>query len=210
VLTQCSTFGPVTVLFDERVLVPRPWTLLQSRWAAELAATSSDGPVLELCAGAGQIGLAAAVLADRRLVQVEADPAAAEYAVRNAERAGRSDRVEVRQAPLESAVHADERFPIVLADPPDLPSADLARWPEDPPLAIDGGADGMTVVRSCLRVVADHLTDDGHLLLQVAGDAQAAAVVALLASTPELGLRHRETRRHDPERAVMWIGRPPA
>lgn len=209
VTVRICTFGPVTVSFDDRVLVPRPWTLLQSRWAAELANSSPPGPMLELCAGAGHIGLAAATLTDRALVQVEADPVAAAYAVANADRAGRADRVEVRRARLETALRPNERFPIVLADPPYLPSAEISRWPDDPPSAIDGGVDGLDVVRTCLKVAADHLLESGHLLLQVGGDAQARQVAALISTRPGLGLLHRGTRRHDPQRAVMLMTRVP-
>src|SRR5687767_13800104 len=108
--------------------------------------------MLELCAGAGQMGLATAVLKGRRVVLVERDQVAAVYCRVNAEAAGLSDRVEVRCESLETAVRAYERFPIVLADPPYLPSAAVGRWPEDPQAAIDGGADGLDLVRACVRV----------------------------------------------------------
>src|SRR4051812_32759180 len=104
------TFGPLVIGYDARVLPPRPWTLEQSQWAAVLCAEAEPGPLLELCAGAGQIGLAAAVLADRDLVQVEADALAAGYARANALRAGWSGRVEVRTERLEQALRADEVF----------------------------------------------------------------------------------------------------
>ncbi|MBI2244007.1 MAG: methyltransferase, partial [Nocardioides sp.] len=52
-------FGPLRITFDGRVLRPRPWTAAQSEWAAEILADAPAGPVLELCAGAGQIGLLA-------------------------------------------------------------------------------------------------------------------------------------------------------
>jgi len=113
-------FGPLEIEFDERVLNPRPWTLSQSEWAAELAASAPPGPMLELCAGAGQIGLVAARLSGRALIQVEADPIAAQYAAANAERTGLAAAVELRCARLEVALSPDERFPIVLADPPYL------------------------------------------------------------------------------------------
>lgn len=198
-------FGPLVVEFDDRVLVPRPWTLVQSEWAAQLAADAAPGAVLELCAGAGHIGLAAAVLADRDLVQVEADPIAAAYAVANAARAGRSERVDVRNARLESALLPNELFPIVLADPPYLPTADLVRWPEDPPMAIDGGPDGMAVIIECLYTAARHLLPDGRLLLQTAGPAQNRAVLELLGSSTELGLTGRDVRVVDDQRAVLLL-----
>jgi methylase of polypeptide subunit release factors len=193
------------VRYDARVLTPRPWTLLQSRWAAELAVEAADGPILELCAGAGQIGLAASVLTGRALVQVEADEVAAGYARTNAALTGRADQVEVRHGRVEAMLATDERFPIVLADPPYLPSTDVARWPDDPLSAIDGGKDGLELVRTCLRVASDHLQRDGVLLLQVAGAAQADAVTQFLASAGHIDLATIETRHHDSERAVMLL-----
>ncbi len=200
-------FGPLDVVYDDRVLTPRPWTLLQSEWAAELAEHAPDGALLELCAGAGHIGLAAAVLSGRQLVQVERDPFAAQYARLNAAHAGLADAVEVRNRPLTEALRADERFPIVVADPPYLPTTEVARWPQDPVAAIDGGTDGLDVVRACLQVGAHHLLDGGALLLQVAGDAQLSAVDTMVAARPQLGLSVTESRRHDARRAVMLLHR---
>lgn len=206
-MTRTCEFGPLTVSYDERVLTPRAWTFAQSRWAAELAADAPPGPILELCAGAGHIGLAAAVLADRDLVQVEADPIAAGFARSNAERAGRGDGVQVREARVDAALDAEERFGLIIADPPYLVSDDVARWPEDPQVAIDGGTDGLDVIKQCLAVASEHLTADGVLLLQVAGPAQAARVRDLLAAAPAVPLAHRDTRVVDDERAIMLIGR---
>lgn len=205
--TRSLVFGPLLVRYDERVLTPRPWTLMQSLWATEIAARAAAGPMLELCAGAGQIGLAAAALTDRVLIQVEADPVAAAYARDNAALAGCSSRVEVRNARMQVALTAVERFPIILADPPYLPTADVPRWPMDPVTAIDGGADGLDLTRACLRVASGHLTGGGSMLLQVAGETQALAVAAMLRTTGDYDLTHVETRHHDSERAVMLLTR---
>jgi release factor glutamine methyltransferase len=204
---QCCRFGPIDVDFDDRVLVPRSWTLAQSEWAAKVAAGAGPGPLLELCAGVGHIGLAAAVLADRDLVQVELDPVAAGYARANAERAGWGDRVEVRIGRLEDAVGEDERFPLVIADPPYLPTGEIGRFPGDPRLAIDGGADGLAVVRACLAVAGRHLEGGGALVLQVAGPDQAKAVTVLVAEARPLALQTVETRAVDPARAIMLLRR---
>jgi len=141
----------------------------------------------------------------RALVQVEADPVAADYARTNAAAAGRDTHVEVRNTRIQTALAADERFSIILADPPYLPTADIARWPDDPVTAIDGGADGLDLTRVCLQVASDHLTRGGAMLLQVAGETQAHAVAAVLAATANLDLRHQETRHHDRDRAVMLL-----
>src|SRR4051794_29326188 len=184
-------FGPIVVHYDERVLSPRPWTFQQSRWAAELAADAESGQMVELCAGAGHIGLAAAVLADRDLVQIEADPVAAAYAAANAVDAGWGERVEVRNEPVQGALRPGEMFPVMIADPPYLHSAETSRLPDDPPTAIDGGTDGLDLVRACLDVAAEHLPAGGRLLLQLAGPAQGDEVFGLLRESPELRLRCR-------------------
>lgn len=175
---ELMEFGPITVEHDPRVLRPRPWTRLQSEWAAELARDLPPGPLLELCTGAGQIGLLAAVLAGRPLVAVDADPVACSFARRNAVRAGVADRVEVREGDLRDAVRAGEEFALVVADPPWVTSAEVGRYPADPLLAIDGGADGLAVARTCLEVAAAHLVDGGGALVQLGDDAQADALAA--------------------------------
>jgi release factor glutamine methyltransferase len=195
----------VVVDYDERVLTPRSWTLAQSRWAADLAVNAGPGPLLELCAGAGQIGLAAAVLADRDLCQVEADPVAAGFAAENAVRAGWADRVDVRVAPLEFALRPGELFPLVLADPPYLPSAEVSDWPGDPVLAIDGGADGLEVTGRVLALARDHLVEGGHLLLQTAGAAQAADVLELPACHAYFATG--DMRSVDDRRAILHLVR---
>ncbi|MGA8210311.1 MAG: methyltransferase, partial [Nocardioidaceae bacterium] len=117
-MTETMGFGGLAIAFDDRVLRPRPWTLAQSAWAAELAATVPAGPALELCSGAGHIGLAFAATSGRRLVMVDADPTACRFARGNVASAGLSARVEVRTGDLARALATDERFAVAIADPP--------------------------------------------------------------------------------------------
>ncbi|WP_457205398.1 methyltransferase [Nocardioides sp. P5_C9_2] len=175
-MPRSMTFGSLTIGYDESVLEPRPWVLLQSEWAREVLADAPPGPVLELCTGAGHIGLMSLVGNDRLLVAVDADPSACRWAELNAEANGLADRVEVRQGRLQDCVGAGERFVLVVADPPWVPRAEVGRFPEDPVLAIDGGADGLDVARACLDAAAEALDPGGSLLLQLGTDAQARAL----------------------------------
>ena len=132
-------FGSLQIAFDDRVLRPRAWTEAQSAWAAEILETAPAGQVLELCAGAGQIGLLAVAGSTRSLVCVDLDPVACEFARRNAAAAGITDRVEVREGPMDEVLRDGERFALVIADPPWVRRDEVGRYPEDPLLAIDGG-----------------------------------------------------------------------
>jgi methylase of polypeptide subunit release factors len=158
-------FGSVTVAYDGDVLEPRPWTLEQAAWAIDLAAGVPDGPILELCAGVGHIGLVVAKETGRPIVQVDADPHACDLAVRNARAAGVAS--DVRCGDLGAVLDRDERVPLVLADPPYVPRDDTARHPDDPRLAIDGGEDGLELAERCVAVAADHLVPGGALVLQL-------------------------------------------
>ena len=160
-------FGPLRITFDGRVLRPRPWTAAQSEWAAEILADAPAGPVLELCAGAGQIGLLAVAGTDRGLVCVDVNPVACEYARANARTAGLADRVEVREGPMDEVLDDSERFALVIADPPWVRRAEIDRFPEDPVLAIDGGADGMALARLCIDTARPHLLRGAVVLLQL-------------------------------------------
>ena len=121
VSTESGPFGDLEIHWDALVVWPRAWTTAQSHWAAALAPHCPDGPILELCCGAGQIGLLAAHDADRSLVQVDRDPVATAFARRNAAAAGIES--EIRTASLGEALAPGEEFGLIILDPPWVPSA---------------------------------------------------------------------------------------
>jgi release factor glutamine methyltransferase len=175
-------FGTLDIAYDDRVLEPRAWTTAQSEWAAELLESVPDGPVLELCAGAGHIGLLAIQASPRPLVAVDLNPAACAFIAANAEAAGLADHVEVREGKLEEVLGPDDQFALVIADPPWVPSSDTGRFPEDPEIAIDGGTDGLDLARACIRVIGGHLMVGGAAVLQLGNLDQADALTDLATS----------------------------
>lgn len=199
-MTEHVGFGPLSIAFDDRVLRPREWTVAQSTWAADIMRTAPGGPALELCAGAGHIGLLAAAMSGRSLVCVDSNPVACDFARLNAMDAGLADRVEVREGRLETALAEDERFAVVIADPPWVPRDQTSQFPEDPLLAIDGGGDGLDVARACLRVVADHLAPGGSAVLQL-GTADQADILRAEACVADGQLLVAEVRQE--ERGVL-------
>jgi methylase of polypeptide subunit release factors len=176
--TTTVEFGPLRITYDDRVLAPRQWTIEQSRWAAELARGAPEGRLLELCCGAGQIGLAAISAVRRRLVCVDADPVACEYTRLNADLAGLGGLLEVRTGPFEGVLLPDELFAGIIADPPWVPRAEVGRYPDDPVTAIDGGPDGLELARACVRVAADHLMPGGFTVLQLGSLEQVERIAA--------------------------------
>lgn len=201
---EVMEFGGLQIAFDGRVLRPRTWTEHQSLWAADLLPDLPPGPVLELCSGAGQIGLLAISRSGRRLVCVDVNPVAAEYAAANACAAGLRHRLEQRLGRIGDVLAPRERFPLIIADPPWVPRAQTQRFPEDPLLAIDGGDDGLDVVRECLAVIDAHLAEEGVALLQIGPGGQAGAVARMLEGT---ALVAGETREFDDRGVLLRLDR---
>ncbi len=171
---RTAAFGDLQITYDGRVLEPRPWTTMQSRWAAELLGQAPGARILELCAGAGHIGLLAAALSGASLVCVDIDPVACDFARMNAAAAGLADRVRVRCVPLEHPLSEQEgAFDLVIADPPWVPRAEIGRFPEDPTLAIDGGDDGLDVARDCLVHGRAAVAPGAGMVIQLGDETQA-------------------------------------
>lgn len=207
-VAKSMTFGHLQIAYDDRVLEPRAWTTLQSQWAASLLDRAPTGRVLELCAGAGQIGLLAVADSDRDLVCVDLNPVACEFTRENARAAGLDDRVEVREGRIRDVLGPDERFALVVADPPWVPSAGVGRFPEDPLIAIDGGDTGLDVARECVDAVVAHLLPGGSALLQLGTTEQATEVGRWLDDVPDLALG--EVRSHEDRGVVARLDRTPA
>lgn len=202
---ESMVFGGLEIAFDDRVLRPRSWTTAQSRWAAALLPHLPVGDLLELCSGAGQIGLLAVADSERHLVCVDVNPAAVTYTRRNAEAAGLAARVTVREGLIREVLAPHERFAMVIADPPWVPHADTGRFPEDPLLAIDGGDDGMTVVGECLAAIDAHLAPGGVALLQLGTTDQVAAVASLLTHSDIVA---GEVREYGERGVLLRLDRP--
>lgn len=200
-------FGSLDIRFDDAVLRPRPWTIAQSLWAAELSAKAPQGSVLELCTGVGQIGLELASRVSRQFVLVDVDQHACGYARDNAKAAGLAERVDVRSGPMDAVLVPDEQFALILADPPWVRADETARFPLDPLLAIDGGHDGLRVARICIDVIGKHLVPGGAAIIQLGDAGQAEEMKDHLEASPHLCLRVEEVRAYDGDGVLVLLAR---
>lgn len=192
---QQLTFHGLTIRYNSDVLEPRPWTAAQSAWAADLLSDTPPGPVLELCAGVGHIGLGTIQESSRHLVMVDFSPVAQRFAEENAAANGLASQVEFRLGRIEEALGADERFGLIIADPPWVPSTDTSKFPADPLTAIDGGDDGLDLARTCVDLIDQHLTETGSALLQLGNSTQVERIAEHAADLGSVSVG--ETRSFD-------------
>jgi release factor glutamine methyltransferase len=167
-LTERKEFCGRAFKVDQRVLVPRPETELVVE--AALAALPPDGLALDLCTGCGAIGITLAL--ERPGVRVLASDLSAEaLALARENAAALGARVELLEGDLFAPVAPELRFQVVVANPPYIPSAEMARLPREvghePVSALDGGEQGLSVARRIVAETPAHLAPGGTLILEM-------------------------------------------
>ena len=152
------------------VMIPRsPFAeLIQGGFQPWLA--TPPGRILDLCSGGGCIGIACALhWPQAEVVLADLESAACELARVNVIKHGLTERVTVVQSNLFE--HLEDRFDLILSNPPYVPSDDSrARGYEfrhEPDNAYDGGVDGMVLVRRLLAESSDYLAPQASLFVEV-------------------------------------------
>lgn len=201
-LTGTREFYGRTFAVDPRVLVPRPETELLVEAVLQAVPRDAEVRVLDLCTGSGCVGITLALERPRaRVLATDASPGAVEVARANAAALGVADRFEARLGDLLAPVEGEAPFDVVVANPPYVPTGELPTLsPEvrhEPPLALDGGADGLDVVRRIAEEAPRRLVPGGLLALEI-GDGQGPAVRSLLEAAGYGSVRiERDLARHD-------------
>jgi release factor glutamine methyltransferase len=182
-LTGHKEFFGLDFFVTSDVLVPRPETERLVELALQwLASFSLPGIVADVGTGSGAIAVTlAARVPQTRVVATDTSPAALALARRNAARHGVANRLFCVQAHLLAPLAGP--LDLIVANPPYLSSSELAAAPPEvagfePRLALDGGPDGLSVIRELLVMALDHLRSDGALLVEI-GAGQGAQVLAL-------------------------------
>ena len=191
-LTREAWLGDYRFYVDERVIVPRshiaellreqlsPW--IDDPWAVER--------VLDLCTGSGCLAiLAANAFPEAAIDAVDLSPEALAVARRNVDDYGLGARIRLIESDAFAAI-PDERYEIILSNPPYVNAASMASLPEEyrrePDLALASGEDGLDFVRILLREAARHLKPRGLLIV-------------------EIGHNKDELERAFPELSFVWL-----
>jgi release factor glutamine methyltransferase len=182
-LTGSTSFCGLEIAVNRHVLVPRPETelLAEAGWEF-LNRLQTPDPGLKTAfdfgTGSGCIAIAlAAKCPTARVVALDASAEALVMAKQNAERNQLEDRIEFRHGDGFDVLSADERFDLIVSNPPYIPSAEIdTLQPEvrdfDPHSALDGGADGLNFYRRLAAGAAAFLKPEGRMMLEF-GDGQA-------------------------------------
>lgn len=161
------------------VLIPRP----ETETLVDLALAHQPATVVDVGTGCGCIAVAlAAHLPNATVYAIEIAPPALAVARRNVERHTVAARVRLMLGdvltPLPGPVH------LIVSNPPYVSTGDYASLPvsvrnHEPRLALDGGPDGLSVIRRLLAQAPAKLHPGGRLLIEIgAGQGEAATSLA--------------------------------
>jgi release factor glutamine methyltransferase len=176
-----ASFAGLRLVVHPGVFVPRRRTEALARQA--IAVTPVGGTVLDLCCGCGAIGAAiASSVRNVRLWASDIDPAA----VANARQNLRTADAVVSLGDMDDAVPVQlrGRVDVIVANVPYVPSAHIAYLPaeareHESRVALDGGTDGLDVLRRLAPRAVPWLCPDGWMLTECSTE-QAWTAAAVL------------------------------
>jgi len=168
------------------VLVPRPDTETLVEAALEQLTMNGQPPrALDLCTGCGAVAIALQhTMPELEVWATDISAAALAVAQANARRLLPDTTIHFCRGDLFDALEQHSPFPIIVSNPPYIPTAEIAGLaPEvrtEPMLALDGGGDGLDIIRKIISRAPEFLCPGGSLLLE-ADPRQMQRITALLA-----------------------------
>lgn len=160
---------------DHRALIPRPETEFLTDLIVRRFAGSPPGNVLDLATGSGCIGLSLAAAwreSDAQVTLSDVSEDALDLARLNAGRLNLQSRVRIVRSDLFEKLGGP--FDLIVTNLPYIPSAEIPALSRevrrDPVLALDGGPDGLDIVRRFLKEAPEKLSPGGLVALEVGDD----------------------------------------
>ncbi|MFE9368236.1 putative protein N(5)-glutamine methyltransferase [Streptomyces sp. NPDC006711] len=187
-----AQFHGLRIAVDPGVFVPRRRTEFLVQRALAVADASRPVVVVDLCCGSGALGAAlASALPLAELHAADIEPAAVRCARRNVAALGGRVHEGDLFDPLPPGLRG--RVDILAANVPYVPSGEVALLPSEardhePLVALDGGADGLDIMRRVARAAPGWLAPGGTVLIETSERQARGALSALEAAGLEAAL----------------------
>lgn len=169
-----SWFAGLPFKVDPRVLIPRSpiAELILNCFEPWFDETQPPAKILDLCTGSGCIGIACAyAFPTAEVVLSDISQDALDVAKENISRHHLDLRVTALASNLFLGLGIEDKFDLIVSNPPYVDAQDLAAMPEEyhqePELALVAGDDGLDLVKVILANARQHLNDGGLLVVEV-------------------------------------------
>jgi ribosomal protein L3 glutamine methyltransferase len=172
-LTNQAWLGDLSFYVDERVIVPRSFIaeLLREQLAPWIGNADQVGNVLDMCTGSGCLAiLAAHAFPNAHVDAVDLSVDALDVAQYNVTDYTLEDRISLIESDLFSKLKG-KKYDVIISNPPYVDAPSVATLPQEfkyePKLALGSGADGLNATRDILKHAAEHLTNNGILVVEI-------------------------------------------
>lgn len=174
-LTREAFLGEYRFYVDERVIIPRSYflELLPEQIPHWLPAGKPVKRAVDICTGSGCLAiLLAHRFPEAKVDAIELSPDAFAVAKVNVAEHQLGRRVKLHQSDVFDAV-PPVKYDLIISNPPYVPTRELRGLPEEfkqePRMALDGGRDGLDVIRKIFRQARARLQPHGIVVLEVGG-----------------------------------------
>ena len=184
-LVEHREFFSLDFQVTKDVLIPRPDTETLVVDAIEVLKQQPASRVLDVGTGSGCIAIALAVNCPNAVVTaIDLSPPALDIARANADKHKIGDRIRWLCGDLFAPLATGEVFDLIVSNPPYIASAEIETLSADvrlhePRSALDGGPDGLDVIRRLIADAPRYLAPEGKLLIEISGE-QPDSVTQLL------------------------------
>ncbi|MDO8439562.1 MAG: 50S ribosomal protein L3 N(5)-glutamine methyltransferase [Telluria sp.] len=175
-ITNEAWLGTYAFYVDERVIVPRSFIaeLVPQQFSPWVDDPYAVENILELCTGSGCLAIMMADAFPNSVVDaIDISKDAIEVAERNI----RDYKLEGRVNPIASDLYQNvpfKKYDMIISNPPYVNSDSMSRLPQEylvePQIALDGGSDGMDLVRKIVAGAAERLTPNGILMVEIGNE----------------------------------------
>jgi len=180
-ITREAWLGTYNFYVDERVLVPRSFIaeLIPDYFSPWVNEPDGVENVLELCTGSGCLAIMLAdAFPDAHVDAVDISADALAVARQNVATYKLEERLTLIESDLYAHVPAGKKYDLIVTNPPYVNSNSMAKLPQEylaePQIALDGGSDGMDLVRKIVAGAAERLTEDGVLIVEIGNEREFA------------------------------------
>lgn len=187
-----AEFWSRTFTLSPAVLIPRPETeVLIEAVLDRNNRPATDGAYLDLCCGSGIICITLALEMEQRfhhLIGVDISRSALSICRQNCISHGVDQSIQLVQGDMGSCFAEKQAFMLITANPPYVSSAEMAAGLQaevvdfEPHLALDGGEDGLELIRTIIHHLPGMLAPGGDFFMEI-GAEQGAAVRQIFAQT---------------------------
>ena len=171
-ITGTRGFWSLDLQVDRRVLIPRPETELLIEKALDFLKPFRQPRIVDVGTGSGCIALTLAKeRPDARVLAIDTSPDALAVAAANRDRLELP--VTLQRGDLLQGVEGP--FDLIVSNPPYIASAEIAGLMPDvarhePRLALDGGPDGLVLIRPLIDQAGARLAPGGGLMIEIGHD----------------------------------------